>query len=62
MKTYKDLAKLRLKTLVVLFYSNSNAENIESFNKSIVKKSIFKLTKDEDVNKKIDQIILSLKR
>ena len=44
-ETYKDLAKLRLKTLIVSFYSNSNAENIESFNKSIGKKSIFKLTK-----------------
>ena len=58
-ETYKDLAKLRLKTLIVSFYSNSNAENIESFNKSIGKKSIFKLTKDEDANKKVDQIILS---
>lgn len=58
METYKDLAKLRLKTLIVSFYSNSNAENIESFNKSIGKKSIFKLTKDENANKKVDQIIL----
>ncbi|APC91217.1 hypothetical protein CGC44_02405 [Francisella opportunistica] len=58
-ETYKDLAKLRLKTLIVSFYSNSNAENIESFNNSIGKKSIFKLTKDEDANKKVDEIILS---
>ncbi|OIN83414.1 hypothetical protein [Francisella sp. TX07-6608] len=58
-ETYKDLTKLRLKTLIVSFYSNSNIESIENFNNSIGKKSIFKLTKDDDANNKVDEIILS---
>lgn len=58
-ENYKELSKLRLKTLVVSFYNNSLEEEINSFNDSIGKKSIFKLTKDDNINQKVDQTILS---
>ncbi|QIW10519.1 hypothetical protein [Francisella sp. LA112445] len=58
-ESYKKLTKLRLKTIVVSFYNSSLVEQINSFNNSIGKKNIFRLTKDDDINQKVDETILS---
>lgn len=56
-EVYKELSKLSLKNFIISFYTSS--EHTESYNNAIGKKSIFKLTSDEDINNKAEEAILS---
>ncbi|MBK2029441.1 hypothetical protein IB655_08655 [Francisella noatunensis] len=55
---YKELSKLRLKNFIISFYTSSG--HYQSYNNAIGKKSIFKLTSNENSNNTDEAILLKI--